>query len=129
MVRHLGIPPVEPHGRAVVRFDEVRHSTESFTVRIYLGHWSETDLEHESRQMQDMLAGTVGIYGHGDIYGSQTQLDERLASFRADVDLTPALARCSRPVGELTLTVEDAQGQRRPPELFRFSRADLVVPS
>jgi hypothetical protein len=127
MVRHLRIPELPPHAQAVVRFVGVRHSTESFVVRVYLGRWSIETIETSSADVQRTFAGTVAVYGHGDVYGSQDQLDRQLAPFDAEVNLTPALARATQPARELTLTLQDAQRRRRSPELFRFSRAEVTT--
>jgi hypothetical protein len=126
LVRHLPIPEVGRGAQAVLRFVGVRHSTESFIVRVYLGRWSAAEIEAGSPEVEQAFAGTVAMYGHGDVYGSQDQLDQELAPFDADVNLTPALLRTGRPAHEVTLTLHDARRQRRSPDLFRFARAEVV---
>lgn len=128
LVRHLRIPEVVPGADAVLRFVGVRHSTESFVVRVHLGHWTGAEVEAGSPEVEQAFAGTVAVYGHGDVYGTQDQLDQRLAPFDAEVNLTPALVRTGRPAHELTLSVRDARRQRRSPDLFRFARAEVVTP-
>ncbi|HEX9993065.1 MAG TPA: hypothetical protein VGB14_09080 [Acidimicrobiales bacterium] len=100
-------------GRIVAHFDGVHHSTESFVVEVRVG---------------GRLAGTIGVYGHGDVLGPQEDLDRELAPFPADVDLSGAVeAGTGAGAGgiEVTWNVVGADGEARPPALFRFDRVSL----
>lgn len=92
-------------GQVVARFRGVRHSVESFIASVYVGA---------------VLAGTIAMYGHGDVYGGQDELDAALAPFDVDVELTPALPESDGPI-TISIVVRDLEDRVRPAAWLRFT--------
>src|SRR5207248_11524160 len=88
LVRAIVLEHPTGANRVAARFRGVRHSVESFIASVYVGAVDPKDPDSVARAP---LAGTIPMYGHGDVYGGQEQHEAALDPFDVDVDLTLAL--------------------------------------
>lgn len=117
LVRVVVLERPEGAGRVAARFRGVRHRVESFIASVYVGAVDPTDAASVASAP---LAGTIAMYGHGDVYGGQDELDAALAPFDVDVDLTPALGEQDGPI-TISIVVRDLEDRLRPAAWLRFT--------
>jgi len=117
LVRVIVLERPRGAGRIAARFRGVRHRVESFIASVYVGAVDPTDTPSVT---STPLVGTIAMYGHGDVYGGQEDLDAALAPFDVDVELTPVLPESGGPI-TISIVVRDLEDRLRPAAWLRFT--------